>query len=261
MSFDPAHQQGHARVRFAWGPTGAAACPADVAVVVDVLSFTTTVEVAVSRGMSVLPYPWRDSGTAAFAADQGAELAVGRLEADASGLDSAVSLSPARMLSVTGVDRVVLPSPNGSSIAFALVESGAEVVAACLRNAPAVAVYLAERLASGAGVTVVAAGERWPDDSLRPADEDLWGAGAVLASLLSLEVGAGELSIEAVGAISAYSSVYDDLAAALRDCASGRELIAKGFADDVEIAAAVDVSQTVPVLREGVFAAAISPRS
>ena len=48
------------RIRFDWGPTGAAdaAEGVDLAVVVDVLSFTTTLTVAVERGITVLPYPW-----------------------------------------------------------------------------------------------------------------------------------------------------------------------------------------------------------
>lgn len=47
-------------VRFEWGPTGAdrlvseAACP----VVVDVLSFTTAVSVAVGKGTRVFPFRW-----------------------------------------------------------------------------------------------------------------------------------------------------------------------------------------------------------
>ncbi|HRD61661.1 MAG TPA: 2-phosphosulfolactate phosphatase, partial [Nocardioides sp.] len=58
--FWAAHRQLDHRVRFDWGPTGAAAIAegADVAVVVDVLSFTTTLCVAVERGMTVLPYRW-----------------------------------------------------------------------------------------------------------------------------------------------------------------------------------------------------------
>ena len=180
--FDPEHRQPSYRVRFDWGPTGAAAIAegADVAVVVDVLSFTTTLCVAVERGMAVLPYRWKDERAAAYAEERAATLAVGRLEARSLPGEAGVSLSPAAMARVSGVDRVVLPSPNGSSIAFGLADSGCTVVGACLRNRRAVADWLAARDGT---VAVVAAGERWPDGSLRPAVEDLWGAGAVLALL------------------------------------------------------------------------------
>ncbi len=41
--------------------------------------------------------------------------------------------------------------------------------------------------------------------------------------------------------------------AALRACASGRELTDAGYLDDVEIAAELDRSLSVPVLRDGAF--------
>lgn len=242
-TFDPAHRQSEAQVRFGWGPVGALATLADVAVVVDVLSFSTTVDVAVSRGIEVLPFAWQDDRAAAHAAAHDAVLAVGRLEARASGLVDAVSLSPDRMLEARGVDRVVLPSPNGSTICALLADGGAEVVAGCLRNAAAVAHHVASR---GGTVTVVAAGERWPDGSLRPADEDLWGAGAILSALV--EAGVEGISIEARIAIAAYDAVRGDLPAALHACASGRELVAKGFGADVDVAAVGGASQSVPVL-------------
>ena len=80
---NPQHQQLAHRVRFDWGPTGAAAVAegVDVAVVVDVLSFTTTLCVAVERGITVLPYRWKDDRAAAYAEELDATLAVGRLEA------------------------------------------------------------------------------------------------------------------------------------------------------------------------------------
>jgi 2-phosphosulfolactate phosphatase len=229
-------------VRCEWGPTGAALVPADVAVVVDVLSFTTTVTVAVERGVTVLPYRWRDDGAREYAASRDALLALGRLEARER--PGQVSLSPAAMAAVTGVERIVLPSPNGSTITAALAGTGATVVAGALRNASAVADHLAPLLRGGASCVVVPAGERWPDDTLRPCVEDLWGAGAVLAGLVAR--GVGDLSPEARAAIHAWAGAR--LPADLHDCAGGRELAAAGFADDVAMAAEVDASDVVPVL-------------
>ncbi|MDO9455193.1 2-phosphosulfolactate phosphatase [Nocardioides sp.] len=241
---DPAHAQASWAVRLEWGPTGGAAVAAgaDVAVVVDVLSFTTTLTVALDRGMTVYPFAWKDARAEAYAAERDAVLAVGRLEASQG--QAGVSLSPASMLAVDGVERVVLPSPNGSSIAFALAGLGCVVVGASLRNAGAVGSWLRPQVESGARVAVVPAGERWPDGSLRPSVEDLWGAGAVLSSL----DGSVELSPEARLAVTAHAAARDDLREELVACASGAELVDKGFASDVWIAAESDVSDIVPVL-------------
>ena len=239
----PGHDQSSSRVRMEWGPTGAAAVPADYAVVVDVLSFTTTLSVALERGIEVFPFRWRDARAAEHAMRHGATLAVGRFEAMSRGDARHVSLSPASLSEVEGIERLVLPSPNGSTIAFALADSGAQVVGACLRNAGAVARWLAPRVEDGASVVVVPAGERWHDDTLRPAVEDLWGAGAVLDALGSEDE---VTSPEARMAAAAWRAARlpDDL---LR-CAGGVELTEAGFVADVEIAAQHDVSEVVPVL-------------
>jgi 2-phosphosulfolactate phosphatase len=127
LDLKPGHDQASYAVRCEWGPVGAAAVPADVAVVVDVLSFTTTVGVAVERGIDVLPFRWRDSRAREHAASRDALLAVGRLEAREQA--GQVSLSPAAMAGVRDVERIVLPSPNGSTITWALAGTGARVVA------------------------------------------------------------------------------------------------------------------------------------
>jgi 2-phosphosulfolactate phosphatase len=145
----------------------------------------------------------------------------------------------------------VLPSPNGSAISFALASAGVSVVGCCLRNASAVAGWVAPRVAAGATVSVVAAGERWPDGSLRPTVEDLWGAGALVAALA--ERGVSACSPEAGAAAAAYVAAAGGLPDALDDCASGRELVARGFARDVELAAALDVAEVVPLLDGEVF--------
>ena len=249
MTVQPAHQQEGYPVRFEWGPTGADAIAdgAAYAVVVDVLSFTTTVTVAVERGIAVHPFAWRDDRAGAYAASLDAALAVGRHEARRAG--AGISLSPASVAAATGVKRLVLPSPNGSTIAARLADSGATVLAAGLRNRRAVAEHLADRL--GGGLAVVAGGERWPDGSLRPAVEDLWGAGAVLAALVDL--GVAGLSPEAELAATAFRAVEPQLSAALHACASGRELVDNGFPEDVAVAGDLDASRAVPVLADGAF--------
>ncbi|HEX4686549.1 MAG TPA: 2-phosphosulfolactate phosphatase [Nocardioides sp.] len=261
MTAHAEHGQAAYRRRLDWGLAGtralvADAGPGDVAVVVDVLSFTTTLSVALDRGIAVHPYPWATAEAPAYAAERGAVLARGRRAGLAEG--GGVSLSPASFEGVSGIDAVVLPSPNGSAISFALRDAGLTVVGACLRNATAVGRWLA---GIDNRVSVVAAGERWPDGSLRPAAEDLWGAGAVLHAMGS-EAG-GDASPESRVAVAAFGAVRSELGTVLVECASGRELVAAGFARDVEIAAAYDVSEVVPVLRGDAFvdAAEHPPRS
>jgi 2-phosphosulfolactate phosphatase len=229
--------QGDYRIRFQWGPVAAPELTEGVCVVVDVLRFTTAVEAAVSRGVAVYPYRWRDATAAAFADDVQALLADGR---DPAG----PSLSPLSMGALPPGTSLVLPSPNGSTCAVLAAEAGARVVAGCLRNAAAVAAWANQ---AGGPVTVLACGERWPDGSLRPSLEDLLGAGAVLDSMT------GNPSPEARAAIAAFRDAAHRLPEALAECASGRELAEKGWAADVSYAAQLNASTTVPVLTDGAF--------
>ncbi|WP_377323055.1 2-phosphosulfolactate phosphatase [Pimelobacter simplex] len=277
-----AHAQAGRQVRLEWGPTGGAAisADADIAVVVDVLSFTTTLTIATARGTRVHPFAWKDERAAAYARERDAVLAVGRFEArelghghgggrgrgGGHGGAAPPSLSPAQLLDAVPVPRLVLPSPNGSSICAALAGAGTrtglgpQVVGASLRNRTAVARWLAPRIAAGARVALVPAGERWPDGSLRPAVEDLWGAGAVLDGLATegADPDAGRWSAEARQARAAYraAAMGAGLEAALLDCASGRELVAVGFRADVLAAAALDADDVVPLLGGDGFTAA-----
>ncbi|WP_278255821.1 hypothetical protein [Nocardioides convexus] len=97
MTSAPAHAQHGSRTRLEWGPTGGAAISAgaDIAVVVDVLSFTTTLSIATLRGTRVHPFPWKDERAQAHADALDAVLAVGRFEAQHL-TDPPPSLSPAQ---------------------------------------------------------------------------------------------------------------------------------------------------------------------
>ena len=109
-----AHGQAAYDVRFDWGPDGldAIVAGARVVVIVDVLRFTTAVSVAVGRGAEVLPYVWGSGdAAAAYARRHGAELAGRREQGD-------WSLSPTDLLDLPGGTHLVLPSPNGSALAF-----------------------------------------------------------------------------------------------------------------------------------------------
>lgn len=239
--------QGEYGVRFQWGPLVAPTLTDGVCVVVDVLRFTTAVEAAVTRGVSVYPYRWRDAAARAFADSVHALLADG-------GDPAGPSLSPSSMDALAPGTSLVLPSPNGSTCAILASEAGAQVVAGCLRNAAAVGAWADK---AGGPVTVIACGEKWPDGSLRPSLEDLLGAGAILAAMTGGP--SGGPSPEAREAIAAFRDAAHRLPEVLGQCASGRELSEKGWQADIGYAAQLNVSTTVPVLTDGAFRPGAAP--
>ena len=140
-------------------------------VIVDVLSFSTCVDIATVNGAAVFPYRFNDDSARNYAQARGALLAGPR------GSACEYSLSPTGLLDIPAGARLVLPSPNGSTLSLAT--GATPTLAGCLRNSRAVAAY-AGRI--GRKVAVIPCGERWDDGSLRPAVEDLIGAGATAAS-------------------------------------------------------------------------------
>ncbi|MFM7427901.1 MAG: 2-phosphosulfolactate phosphatase [Elainella sp.] len=229
--------QAEFEVRCEWGLQGILqlAPISDVLVIVDVLSFSTCVEIAVRRGAAIFPYRWKDESAQAFAASMDAEVAGQRQE-------SRYSLSPASLLSIQPGTRLVLPSANGARLSLAA--AGTPTLAGCLRNCRAIATAAQTY---GQRIGVIPAGERWPDGSLRPAFEDLVGAGAVISYL------EGDWSPEAQLAVAAYRHVQQALPALMAQCGSGQELIGRGFAQDVALAAELDVSPCVPSLIDGAY--------
>jgi 2-phosphosulfolactate phosphatase len=223
---------------------------------VDVLSFSTAVVAACEAGAVVYPYRWKDGTARAFARSVGAELASPRpIRIDPEALDSGAvsqyatgnvtpaSLSPLSLTSFARKTSLVLPSPNGSTLST--LADAPMVLCGCLRNATALADVINQQ--PGVEVVVVAAGERWPDGSLRPALEDLLGAGAIVAGL------DGEPDVEAMAARAVYQSFADRLIETLEETMSGRELRGIGYGGDVRYAGAANASECVPVLRSGVY--------
>jgi 2-phosphosulfolactate phosphatase len=230
-------------LRCEWGAHGVAqlATISDVLIVVDVLSFSTAVDIAVSNGAIVFPYGKHDSGVEDYARARSAHIA-GKVRTQ-----SGFSLSPASLRQVPSGYRLVLPSPNGA--ALSLAARAAVTFTACLRNASAVAQAARQ---FGSTFAVIPAGERWPDGSLRPSIEDWIGAGAVLSAL------PGRPSPEAQLAIAAFESLGKLCGPVLVGSSSGKELIGRGFREDVALAAALDVSTTAPILQDAAFVAQAS---
>jgi 2-phosphosulfolactate phosphatase len=228
MNFDQAEFE----VRCEWGEKGILqlAPISDVVVVIDVLSFSTCIDVANSRGAIVFPYQWKDESAQTFAQSIGAELAEKRG-------GSRYSLSPASLLPISQGTRLVLPSPNGSSLSLAT--AAIPTLTGCLRNCRAVALAA---MNYGRRIAIVPAGEKWGDGGLRPSFEDFIGAGAVISCL------EWSLSPEAQLAVAAYRGVQQCLELLVKQCGSGQELIERGFERDVDLALEINVSNCVPTL-------------
>ena len=230
-----------------WGVTGAkrAAARGDVAVVVDVLRFTSAVVAAVAAGATV--YPYRGSDAANFARQHDAELARG---------NSRFSLSPLSFTDCAGA-RLVLPSPNGSTVTAHAARS-CPVFAGALINARAAGAAAADLARErSSGLTVIACGERpldrWEEErsyEFRPAIEDWLGAGAILAALGEDY----EMTAEAVLAVRAFQSAGPMLGALIANSESGLELVEKGRGEDVPYCSQLDSHDVAPLLIDGAFA-------
>jgi 2-phosphosulfolactate phosphatase len=249
MSFDD--QRGYP-VRCEWGLEGLthllSGC--QVVVLVDVLSFTTSVTTAVERGAWVYPFNGPPQAAEQFAASIGGVLA-GRDWANT----ERFSLIPTSLLEIPAGTRLVLPSANGARLSLAAGD--VPVIAACLRNARAAA-RAAQTL--GEPILVVPAGERWLEaggggmtELMRPALEDLLGAGAVISHLN------GRRSPEAAAAAAVYEGLLPNLLEIMMECSSGRELVARQREADVRYSAELDASQAAPVLVEGAYSLMQSP--
>src|ERR1051326_4123054 len=107
MIFD----QSSYNIRCEWGEQGVSRLVphSDVIVIVDVLSFSTAVDIATRQSAIIYPYRWKDATAFEFAKSVGAEVA------DQNN-PHGYRLSPASLLGLPPDTRLVLPSPNGSHL-------------------------------------------------------------------------------------------------------------------------------------------------
>ncbi|MET0136428.1 MAG: 2-phosphosulfolactate phosphatase [Kibdelosporangium sp.] len=220
-------------VRLEWGTDGLATIAPHcmVVIVVDVLSFSTSVDLVVGRGSKVKLTTWTG--------------------------ESPGLRRPSALKSVQAGTDVNLGSPNGG----ALCEQASkltQVMAGCLRNADAVADRAID-VADHGPIGVIAAGEQWgvnldergDPGRLRPAIEDYLGAGAIVSALL--EQGYSPASPEAALSATTFRAASPYLGDLLGASGSGLELGAKGLSEDIAIAGQVNVSKAAPLLVDGMF--------
>lgn len=236
--------------RIEWGKRGAreAAERGDITIIIDVLSFSSTVVSAVNKGAIIYPYPPNLDGKL-YAKKLGAEYILGRKEAAIIGRPT---LSPVSFNEQHANQKYVLSSLNGAFCSWIATKVPALLIGSLL-NFSAVA-NVANQLSeqTNANITVIPCGELWNEmreneDGLRPSIEDYLGAGAVLSELN------GTKSPEAEVCIGAFLHSKDRIKELLWECGSGRELRQKGFEEDVLYCSQINYYNTVPVLLEECF--------
>jgi 2-phosphosulfolactate phosphatase len=236
------------RCTLEWGRDGArrAAARGDVVVVVDVLSFSTAVAIAVERGARIIPCRKQiDAENLAV----GTEIVAAERRGSGGGH---YTLSPLSMREVSRGLMIALASPNGATCAEVARQTRA-VYSAGLVNAKRTARAIIDRTDADELITVVACGERWDvegeDGSLRFAIEDYLGAGAVLAAL---DVA---MDAEAAFAAAAFHAMRHRIDETIWDSVSGRELRERGYGDDVIYASKLDSVGVAARFVDGAFVA------
>jgi len=236
-------------VDFAWGRRGAtrAVSRSDIIVIVDVLSFSTSTALAITRGAYI--YPCRmNQNPEEMARRMGAEGAVKRTDVPEMGR---FSLSPLTYMQVESGQKVVVASPNGATCSD-IAKDGSSVFTGALVNARAAGNAISRLMRErGSRVTVVACGEReripGRGTRIRWAVEDYLGAGAVLSYI------EGRKTADAIVCEGAFTQSREILPQILQACQSGQELIVRGFGGDVDYAARLNELDCAPVLLDGRF--------
>lgn len=254
-------------LRCEWGQEGIGYLGpiSDVIIIVDVMCFSTAIDVAVSRGAIVFPSAVIHEQLYGKALESNAVLGDSKN-------NLGYNLSPASLLSIKEGTRLVLPSLNGSTLTMIAenIETAQEldgasffmqkvILAGCIRNAQAVAKKAVEL---GRTIAVIPAGEHWPDNTTRFAIEDMFGAGALIESIIhfmqssnkyELKYSDDLVSPEASSVLAAYKAAKGTLYRTLKDSVTGRFLMEHGFEQDVRLASELNVSTAVPQLIDGAY--------
>lgn len=234
--------------RLDWGLNGIkrAVKRKDIIVIIDVLSFSTTVITAIHYGAEIFPFIKSNiKDIDLYAQKINAEVVLGRSEAK---LYKRQSLSPLSFDKSCNKKKFLLPSRNGSTYSK-IAENNKYVFIGSIINASSVSSTINKiRKFNKIPVTVISCGERWKEDKeLRPSIEDYLGAGAILSTLNGIK------SPEAKVCINAFKTSKPELKKLIWNSISGRELRSWGFDKDVRYASKLNMIKEVPFLKNKSF--------
>jgi len=214
------------------GPEGldAALRRGDIAVIVDVLRFSSTATTAVANGFAVRPRSRPPEGDA----------------------PRRMGLSPLDYLDPKDPGEVLLVSPNGAFLAERIGVNDAGFIGCFLNGRTVARIASAVALKEGRNITLVAAGEIEEDLSdgvRRPrfAVEDWLGCGHILSGMRM------ERSAEAEVCARTYDSCKMALVDLVKGSLSGRYLIGRGKECDISHCLQRDIYDVVPVVLDGVI--------
>jgi len=213
------------------------------AVVIDVIRASTTITIALHHGCAgIVPArTLREARAVALTLGDGALVAGERAAAKMAGADLGNSPAEYGRERVEG-KTVVLTTSNGTR-AIRAIEGARDVVACAFLNVSATARWLRR---AGLDVLIVCAGRNG-----HFCFEDAVGGGMLIDRLSRISDRALELSDGARAAHLLYAANRGDLLGVLRGCEWGRDITRKGFGADLEVCAQVDLTDVVPVMREG----------
>jgi 2-phosphosulfolactate phosphatase len=213
------------------------------AVVIDIIRASTTITMALHHGCAgIVPArTLREARAVAVTLGDGALVAGERAAAKMAGADLGNSPAEYGRERVEG-KTVVLTTSNGTR-AIRAIEGARDVVACAFLNVSATARWLRR---AGADVLIVCAGRHH-----RFCLEDAVGGGMLIDRLSRISDRSLELSDGARAAHLLYAANRGDLLEVLRGCEWGRDITRKGFGADLEVCAQVDLTDVVPVMREG----------
>lgn len=250
--------QSNYECRVEWGKRGAreAAERGDITIIVDVLSFSSTVVSAVSQGAIIYPYPPNLDGKK-YAHKIGGEYILGRNEAAILGK---ATLSPISFNQTHANNKYVLCSLNGAFCTWIASKVPALLIGSLLNYKSVASVANDLRKKTNTNITIIPCGELWNDireneDGLRPSIEDYLGAGAILSEI------EGSKSPEAEVCIGAYLHSKHRIKDLIWESGSGRELRLKGFEDDVKHCSLLNKYKAVPILKDKCFVDYLSTTS